>query len=207
MNKIKSRLAMLLAVILLTGSLQGPVFAVQSGQGGAAAGVSAQKGTVDPDQVTQTEPLDLVPEEDTPEDPPEEEFYTVTVQMDGGYGGVYNGDVFDDALGQYVTDASSFVKKVKKGEAVEFMPGSLYIGGDHQHDFLGWSLEPGGEIVGTKTSYTPVGDCTLYANWRRPFPGWEQGENCLCRPRRLGHGTGGSGLRDTRLEILQMDLV
>ena len=165
MNKIKSRLAMLLAVILLTGSLQGPVFAVQSGQGGAAAGVSAQKGTVDPDQVTQTEPLDLVPEEDTPEDPPEEEFYTVTVQMDGGYGGVYNGDVFDDALGQYVTDASSFVKKVKKGEAVEFMPGSLYIGGDHQHDFLGWSLEPGGEIVGTKTSYTPVGDCTLYANW------------------------------------------
>lgn len=84
MNKIKSRLAMLLAVILLTGSLQGPVFAVQSGQGGAAAGVSAQKGTVDPDQVTQTEPLDLVPEEDTPEDPPEEEFYTVTVEMDGG---------------------------------------------------------------------------------------------------------------------------
>ena len=152
MNKIKSRLAMLLAVILLTGSLQGPVFAVQSGQGGAAAGVSAQKGTVDPDQVTQTEPLDLVPEEDTPEDPPEEEFYTVTVQMDGGYGGVYNGDVFDDALGQYVTDASSFVKKVKKGEAVEFMPGSLYIGGDHQHDFLGWSLEPGGEIVGTRSS-------------------------------------------------------
>ena len=165
MNKIKSRLAILLAVILLTGSLQGPVFAVQSGQGGAAAGVSAQKGTVDPDQVTQTEPLDLVPEEDTPEDPPEEEFYTVAVEMDGGYGGVYNGDVFDDSLGQYVTDASSFVKKVKKGGAVEFMPGSLYIGGDHQHDFLGWSLEPGGEIVGTKTSYTPVGDCTLYANW------------------------------------------
>ena len=72
MNKIKSRLAMLLAVILLTGSLQGPVFAVQSGQRGRDAGVSAQKGTVDPDQVTQTEPLDLVPEEDTPEDPPED---------------------------------------------------------------------------------------------------------------------------------------
>ena len=165
MNKIKSRLAMLLAVILITGSLQGPVFAVQSGQRGRDAGVSAQKGTVDPDQVTQTEPLDLEPEEDTPEDPPEEEFYTVTVEMDGGYGGVYHGSIFDDAIGDYVTDASSFVKKVKKGEAVEFMQGSLYIGGEHQHDFLGWSLEPGGEIVGTKTSYTPEGDCTLYANW------------------------------------------
>ena len=168
MNKIKSRLAMLLAVILLTGSIQGPVFAVQSGQRGSDAGVSAQSGTVDPDQVTQTEPLDLEPEEDTPEDPPEdpqEEYYTVTVEMDGGYGGVYHGDVFDDAIGDYVRDASSFVKKVKKGEAVEFMQGSLYIGGEHQHDFLGWSLEPGGEIVGTGTSYTPTGDCTLYANW------------------------------------------
>ena len=165
MNKIKSRLAMLLAVILITGSLQGPVFAVQSGQRGRDAGVSAQKGTVDPDQVTQTEPLDLEPEEDTPEDPPEEEFYTVTVEMDGGYGGVYHGSIFDDAIGDYVTDASSFVKKVKKGEAVEFMQGSLYIGGEHQHDFLGWSLEPGGELVGTQTSYTPTGDCTLYANW------------------------------------------
>ena len=200
MNRFKNRLAILLAAILLAGSLQGPVFAAQSGRGGtaaesfaaggvssarsstktgdgaparetafskagAAAGASAEKGTLDPAQVTETEPLDLEPEGGTPVDPPEEEYYIVTVQMDGGYGGIYHGSVYDDSLGESVTDPVSFVKKVKKGEAVEFMPGSLYIGGEQPHDFLGWSLSPDGEILEDRTSYTPEGDCTLYANW------------------------------------------
>ncbi len=69
MNKVKNRLALLLAAILIAGSLQEPVFAVSNGSAGAARSASAEIGLEDPAQVTETEPLDLVPDGGEPEEP------------------------------------------------------------------------------------------------------------------------------------------
>ncbi|MBE6007436.1 MAG: Ig domain-containing protein [Sarcina sp.] len=69
MNKVKNRLALLLAAILIAGSLREPVFAVSNGSAGAARGASAEIGLEDPAQVTETKPLDLVPDGGEPEEP------------------------------------------------------------------------------------------------------------------------------------------
>ena len=62
MNRIKSIPAVLLALILATGSLQGPVYAAAAGRSGTV-GTAAETGSVDPTKVTQTDPLKLQPEE------------------------------------------------------------------------------------------------------------------------------------------------
>ena len=62
MRKVKSRLALLLAVIMIAGSLQLPVFAVRRSGAGIPSGASAEAGVEDPGQVTETELLDLVPD-------------------------------------------------------------------------------------------------------------------------------------------------
>lgn len=88
MRKVKSRLALLLAVIMIAGSLQLPVFAVRRSGAGIPSGASAEAGVEDPGQVTETELLDLVPDSagtggTEPQDPVDTT-WTVIFDANGG---------------------------------------------------------------------------------------------------------------------------
>ena len=170
MNKVKNRLALLLAAIIIAGSLWEPVFAVSRGSAGAARGASAEIGLEDPAQVTETEPLDLVPDGGEPEEP-QTDTWTVRIDFNGGY---MPATRFDDETQQYIDLPSSYTKKVKKGEELgEYIYDARHT---EAHTALaGWSVEAedGTQITSlTKyqpRGYVPTGNCTIRAVWGEAY--------------------------------------
>ena len=151
MRKVKSRLALLLAVIMIAGSLQLPVFAVRRSGAGIPSGASAEAGVEDPGQVTETELLDLVPDSagtggTEPQDPVET---TWTVIFDA------NGGTFPGGETQISLD-------VEKGLAVQFNSEPLTTADRY---FAGWKTQDG-TLINDAYSFVPENDITLYAFWK-----------------------------------------
>ena len=151
MRKVKSRLALLLAVIMIAGSLQLPVFAVRRSGAGIPSGASAEAGVEDPGQVTETELLDLVPDSagtggTEPQDPVDT---TWTVIFDA------NGGTFPGGETQISLD-------VEKGLAVQFNSEPLTTADRY---FAGWKTQDG-TLINDAYSFVPENDITLYAFWK-----------------------------------------
>ena len=151
MRKVKSRLALLLAVIMIAGSLQLPVFAVRRSRAGIPSGASAEAGVEDPGQVTETELLDLVPDSagtggTEPQDPVDT---TWTVIFDA------NGGTFPGGETQISLD-------VEKGLAVQFNSEPLTTADRY---FAGWKTQDG-TLINDAYSFVPENDITLYAFWK-----------------------------------------
>ena len=151
MTKVKSRFALLLAAILIAGSLQLPVFAVRRSGAGIPSGASAETGVEDPGQVTETELLDLVPDSagtggTEPQDPVDT---TWTVIFDA------NGGTFPEGETQISLD-------VEKGLAVQFNSEPLTTADRY---FAGWKTQDG-TLINDAYSFVPENDITLYAFWK-----------------------------------------
>ena len=151
MRKVKSRLALLLAVIMIAGSLQLPVFAVRRSGAGIPSGASAEAGVEDPGQVTETELLDLVPDSagtggTEPQDPVDT---TWTVIFDA------NGGTFPGGETQISLD-------VEKGLAVQFNSEPLTTADRY---FAGWKTQDG-TLINDAYSFVPENNITLYAFWK-----------------------------------------
>ena len=151
MRKVKSRLALLLAVIMIAGSLQLPVFAVRRSGAGIPSGASAEAGVEDPGQVTETELLDLVPDSagtggTEPQDPVDT---TWTVIFDANGGTLPGGET------QISLD-------VEKGLAVQFNSEPLTTADRY---FAGWKTQDG-TLINDAYSFVPENDITLYAFWK-----------------------------------------
>ena len=97
-----------------------------------------------------------------------EQYYTVTLDANGGY---FENE-WDDAIGEIVEQAQVVSKQVPEGGTVAAAPVFTETDQDGQAmTFAGWSLEPDGELVTAgDEEYTPVDSCTLYAVWEAEDP-------------------------------------
>ena len=84
--------------------------------------------------------------------------HKVTFNANGGY---FVGE-WDDYEEKWVDETESFSMKVSEGDEIH----TSIPENDNGLDFVGWSFKADGEIaVYGSNSFTPIGDCTLYAIW------------------------------------------
>ena len=101
-------------------------------------------------------------EEALAEEAEEAQYYTITLDANGGY---FENE-WDDALGDYAQQAEVVEKHIPVDGTVVAFP--VFTDQDGQSTvFAGWSLERDGELVSqAEEEYIPVDNCTLYAVWR-----------------------------------------
>ena len=101
------------------------------------------------------------PEEASVGEAAQAQYYTVTLDANGGY---FENE-WDDAIGDYTQQAEVVEKHIPVDGAVAAFP--VYINPDGQTMlFAGWSLERDGELVSqAEEEYIPVDNCVLYAAW------------------------------------------
>ena len=175
MKKLTTRLtAMLLAGMLVIGSVPGAVFAADADAGETAEyaeevfteGETAEESSEAADagaEVAEEEAAGA--SEGNVADTSEEaaiQYYTVTLDANGGY---FENE-WDDAVGEIVEQAETVTKQVPLGGTVAAVP--VFVDSDGQSMiFAGWSLERDGELVITgDEEYAPVDNCTLFAVWQ-----------------------------------------
>ena len=102
------------------------------------------------------------------EEEAEVQYYTVTLDANGGY---FENE-WDDAKGEIVEQAQIVNKQVPVGGTVAAAPVFTEMDQDGQAvTFAGWSLEPDGELVTAgDEEYAPADSCTLYAVWEAEDP-------------------------------------
>ncbi|MDO5138445.1 MAG: hypothetical protein Q4D71_08315, partial [Oscillospiraceae bacterium] len=89
------------------------------------------------------------------------EQYTVTLDAKGGF----FVNEWDDILNESVEKAEIINKVIYPGEAVYVIP--VWEQENVVAKFIGWSLEPDGEIVSKEQEqFVPVENCVLYAVWK-----------------------------------------
>ena len=104
---------------------------------------------------------------DTSEAPLAEEeatvqYYTVTLDANGGY---FENE-WDDSIGDYTQQAEVVEKQVPVDGTVAAFPVHKTEADGQTMLFAGWSLERDGELVSQEEEeYTPVDNCVLYAVW------------------------------------------
>ena len=87
--------------------------------------------------------------------------YTVTIDANGGY----FVKEWDDALNEVLETAETVTKLIPIGGTVATFP--VLEQENAVVTFLGWSLEPNGELVSQGyEEYVPVDNCVLYALWQ-----------------------------------------
>ena len=90
-----------------------------------------------------------------------EQYYTVTLDANGGY---FENE-WDDAIGEIVEQAEVISKQISVGGTVAASPVFTNLDGQSMV-FAGWSLERDGELVSqAEEEYTPLDNCVLYAVW------------------------------------------
>ncbi|MDO5138597.1 MAG: leucine-rich repeat protein, partial [Oscillospiraceae bacterium] len=102
-----------------------------------------------------------ITEEASGEEAEEVQYYTVTLNANGGY---FENE-WDDAIGDYAHQAEVVEKHIPVDGTVAAFP--VFVDPDGRTMiFAGWSLERDGELVITgDEEYAPVDNCTLYAVW------------------------------------------
>ena len=87
--------------------------------------------------------------------------FTVTLDANGG---CFENEQ-DDILQEFFETAEVISKVVSAGEAVAVFPVNRQ--GDTELEFAGWSLEKDGELISREfEEYVPTEDCILYAVWK-----------------------------------------
>ena len=102
-----------------------------------------------------------ITEEAFGEEAEEVQYYTVTLDANGGF---FENE-WDDAIGEIVEQAEVVEKHIPVGGTVAAFP--VFVDPDGRTMvFAGWSLERDGELMITgDEEYAPVDNCTLYAVW------------------------------------------
>ena len=96
------------------------------------------------------------------EEAAEEQYYTVTLDANGGY---FENE-WDDSIGDYTRQAEVVEKHIPVEGTVVSFPVSVDQDG-RTMVFAGWSLERDGELVSqAEEEYIPVDNCVLYAVWQ-----------------------------------------
>ena len=185
MSKLTKRItAMLLSGMLIFGSVPGSVFAastdVDPGQTSEIAEevydeesseTPAASGDMSQVEETSEEPADvgeMAESGDTSEAPSAEEeatvqYYTVTLDANGGY---FENE-WDDAIGDYARQAEVVEKHIPVDGTVAAFPVYKTEPDDQSIAFAGWSLERDGELLWqAEEEYIPVDNCVLYAVWQ-----------------------------------------
>jgi len=105
-------------------------------------------------------------EEVLSEEAEEAQYYTVTLDANGGY---FENE-WDDSIGDYIERAEVVEKQIPVGGTIAAFP--VFIDPDGQTMiFAGWSLERDGELVSqAEEKYVPVDNCVLYAVWKGKIP-------------------------------------
>ena len=185
MSKLTKRItAMLLSGMLIFGSVPGSVFAastdVDPGQTSETAQEVYEEDTSEaPAGAGETAGIEEISEEpadvgemaesgDTSEAPSAEEeatvqYYTVTLDANGGY---FENE-WDDAIGDYARQAEVVEKHIPVDGTVAAFPVYKTEPDDQSIAFAGWSLERDGELLWqAEEEYIPVDNCVLYAVWQ-----------------------------------------
>ena len=173
MKKVKGLtkriVAMLMSGMLVVGAVPGTVLASENqadiGQTSEiAAEVPEVPGGADSEEVSaEAYGQDAV----TQEVEAEAQYYTVTLDANGGY---FENE-WDDALGETVEQAEVVEKHIPVGGNIEAVPVFTETDQDGQliqnMVFAGWSLERDGELITMgDEGYVPVDNCVLYAVWQ-----------------------------------------
>ena len=153
--------AMLLSGILVIGSVSGSVFAASTdADSGQTSEIAEEMFTED----TSEEPAAAGENysEETSAEEAAVQYYTVTLDANGGY---FENE-WDDSIGDYAQQAEVIEKHIPVGWAVAAIP--VFTDQDGQAMlFAGWSLERNGELVSqAEGEYIPVDNCVLYAVWQ-----------------------------------------
>ena len=100
--------------------------------------------------------------EESAEEEAEEQYYTVTLDANGGF---FENE-WDDALGDTIQQAEVVEKHIPVDGTVAAFP--VFTDQDGQSMvFAGWSLERDGELITAgDEEYAPVDSCILYAGWQ-----------------------------------------
>lgn len=167
MSKLTKRLtAMLLSGMLVIGSVPGAVLAADAqedlGQTSEVAEEVYEEDTSEAPASAGETSVESYSEEATEEETLVE-YYTVTLDANGGY---FENE-WDDAIGDYAQQAVTVTRQIPVGGTVASIPVYKTESDGQTMTFAGWSLEPDGEIVSqTKGEYVPVDNCVLYAVWQ-----------------------------------------
>ena len=182
MKKVKGltkRLAaMFLSGLLVVGAVPGTVLASESPEDLGQTAETAAEDIGNTSEVSAEEMGDTLSEEVSAEgfcedaalqgEEAAEEYYTVTLDANGGY---FENE-WDDAIGEIVEQAQVISKQVPAYGTVAAAPVFTEMDQDGKvMVFAGWSLEPDGDLVTTgNEEYAPVDSRTLYAVWEAEDP-------------------------------------
>ena len=175
MSKLSKRItAMLLSGMLVIGSAPCSVFAASTDvDPGQTSEIAEEMFTEDTSEelvaggeTSEIEETSEAPAStgDLTEDASAEEsqYYTVTLDANGGY----FGREWDDSIGDYAQQAEVVEKHIPVDGTVAAIP--VFTDQEGQAMlFAGWSLERDGELVSqAEEGYVPVDSCVLYAVWQ-----------------------------------------
>ena len=162
MSKLTKRItAMLLAGMLVIGSAPGSVLAASTDEDSGQTSEIAQE-VYDEESSEEPAAAGETAEEAIAEEEAVVQYYTVTLDANGGY---FENE-WDDAIGEIVEQSEVVEKHIPADGTVAAFP--VFTDQDGQTMiFAGWSLERDGELVSEGDEvYAPVDSCTLFAVWQ-----------------------------------------
>jgi len=156
--------AMLMSGMLIVGAVPGTVLASENQADiGQTSEIAAEvlEGAETEEVSSEVYSEDAVTQEEAPLEDATVQYYTVTLDANGGY---FENE-WDDALGETVEKAEVVEKQIPVDGTVVSFP--VFTDPDGRSMvFVGWSLERDGELVAQAgEEYAPVDNCVLYAVW------------------------------------------